>query len=347
MNPLVFLHRRTLPAVLTVIFLALLPLTGCSQSGDGEAPPAGTDSTKPAPVATDLHGERGHIDLTAFTGTPPIKIVATTGMVADIARNVGGTHVVVRALMGPGTDPHLYKATPGDVGALREADLILYSGLHLEGKMADVLVRLARRQPTFAVTDGIPEDRLKNWADTPDAHDPHVWFDAKLWAQAAAFVRDILVQLDPPRAADYTTNAAAYIARLEALDAWAREQLATIPPERRVLITAHDAFGYFGAAYGIEVLGIQGISTESEAGVQRINELVQLIADRGVKAVFVETTVSDKNMQALVEGSRARGHDIRIGGSLYSDAMGDEGGPAGTYEGMFRTNVETIVHALK
>lgn len=282
-----------------------------------------------------------------FQGQYPIKIVSTIGMIADITGNIAGENARVEALMGEGIDPHLYKASPGDITKLRGADLILYNGLHLEGKMADLLVKLARQKPTYAVTENIPEDRLREPPELQGQYDPHLWFDVELWMQAAEFVRDLLIQFDPPNADDYRRNAEAYLAQLAELHEYAKTQFATIPEERRLLVTAHDAFGYLGDAYGIEVLAIQGISTESEAGVFKINELVDTIVSRGIKAVFVETSVSDKNIKALIEGAAARGHEIVIGGSLYSDAMGKAGTPEGTYLGMVRHNVDTIVEALK
>jgi manganese/zinc/iron transport system substrate-binding protein len=303
----------------------------------------------PAAFAADDHADlpEGPIVANPYAGPYPIRVVATTGMVGDLARNVGGEHVAVHALMGEGVDPHLYKATPGDVRSLRGADLILFNGLHLEGKMADILLKLARLQPTFAVTEGLDRKRLREPPEFQGNYDPHVWFDVAIWSDCALFVRDVLIALDPPHADDYRRNADDYRRRLDELHIYARAQLATVPRERRVLVTAHDAFGYFGRAYDVEVLAIQGISTESEAGVHKVNELVGTIADRGVLAVFVETSVSDKNIKALVEGCQSRGHALRIGGSLYSDAMGADGTPEGAYPGMVRRNVDTIVGALK
>ena len=298
----------------------------------------------------DGHDHNGHhhgpptVEKT-YAGKYPIDVVCTTGMVADLVRNVGGDKVKVTQLMGEGVDPHLYKASPGDVNLLSGADAIFYSGLHLEGKMADVFVRMARKKPTFAVTEYIPEERI---LENPEgAFDPHLWFDVSLWREAAGVVRDALKAFDPPHAAEYQGRADAYQAELARLHDYAKAQLATIPKERRVLVTAHDAFRYFGRAYDVEVKGIQGISTESEAGVREVNALVNFLVERKVKAVFVESSVSDKNVRALLEGCRARGHTVAIGGELFSDAMGKDGTPAGTYVGMVRHNVDTIVKALK
>ncbi|RJO71931.1 MAG: manganese transporter [Myxococcales bacterium] len=276
-----------------------------------------------------------------------IAVVATTGMIADLARRIAGDAATVKTLMGPGTDPHLYKAREKDVRLLAHADVVLYNGLHLEGKLGDVLKILAKRKPVAAVTEAIDHASLRfpeSFAGNPD---PHVWFDVTLWMKAAERIRDALIERGPAKKEMFTANAAALLAELGELHAWCKSELAGIPKERRVLVTAHDAFGYFGRAYDVEVRGIQGISTEDEAGVKEVNDLVELLAQRGIKAVFVESSVPKKNIEALVEGCRARGHAMRVGGELYSDAMGAEGTPEGTYIGMVRHNVRTIVAALK
>src|SRR5262245_22384533 len=280
-----------------------------------------------------------------YAGRFPIQVVCTTGMVADLAKNIGGEHVSVTALMGAGVDPHLYTASPADVSKLNGADIILYSGLHLEGKLAELLERMGSRKPTTAVASGIAESHVIS--DAAGAHDPHVWFDVSLWSQAASTACEALAKFDPPHADTYRANLKEYQARLAALHEYARTEIGTIPKDRRVLVTAHDAYHYFGNAYDIEVRGIQGISTTSEAGVRRVRELVDFLVERKIKAVFVETSVSDQNIRSLLEGAAARGHTVVIGGTLFSDAMGNEGTPEGTYEGMVRHNVDTIVKALK
>jgi manganese/zinc/iron transport system substrate-binding protein len=277
----------------------------------------------------------------------PVRITATTGMVADAARVVGGAHVEVAGLMGPGVDPHLYKASQGDLAALGEADLILYNGLLLEGKMGDLLVRMSRERPTFPVAEYVPDSLLREPPEFQGHYDPHIWFDVSLWRRAVERVRDALIEVDPAHAADYRGNAAAYMDSLGALHEWVRARIAEVPAERRVLVTAHDAFGYFGRAYGIEVVGLQGISTVSEFGLADIRRLVDLITSRRVKAVFIESSVPRRNIDAVVEGCRARGHDVTVGGTLYSDAMGAAGTPDGTYMGMVRANVNLIVEALR
>jgi manganese/zinc/iron transport system substrate-binding protein len=276
----------------------------------------------------------------------PYRVVATTAMVADIVRRVGGEHARVEHLMSEGVDPHLYKPTRADLVAIDGAEVIFYNGLMLEGKMTDVLVKAARSgKPVHAVTEML-DDAAYVLTDEQDHFDPHVWMDVRGWIAATGATADALAAFDPAHASDYEANASAYTAELEALDAYAKRAIASIPPSRRVLVTAHDAFGYMGRAYGLEVMGIQGISTESEAGVRRINELVDLLVTRGIPAVFVETSVADANVLALVEGAKSRGHDVRIGGSLFSDAMGAAGTYEGTYIGMIDHNATTIARAL-
>ncbi len=307
--------------------------------------PAGCDSRH---GYSDAEAESEAVART-FEGSPPIRAVATTGMVADIVANVGGEHVVVEALMGEGTDPHSYRPSPGDVKKLASprTHIVFFNGLHLEGKMIEALEQLSRQKLVVAVTDGVPRALLRAPPEFQNQYDPHVWFDLSLWVKCVEKVRDVLVRFDPPRADDYRANTRRYVAALVELDEVVRREIASIPEERRTLVTAHDAFGYFGRAYGIEVLGVQGISTDSEAGVRRINTLVDLIVKRRIKAVFVESSVSEANIRALVEGCRARGHEIRVGGQLFSDAMGSPGTPEGTYLGMVSHNVRTIVEALK
>jgi manganese/zinc/iron transport system substrate-binding protein len=276
-----------------------------------------------------------------------LSVVATTGQVADLARQVGGEHVRVTALMGPGIDPHLYKASAGDVDRLRLADLIVYNGLHLEARMGDVLEGLSSRKPTLAVAEAIPADRLLSSPDYPDAHDPHVWFDVQLWRLGIEPLAARLTELDPANAEAYRARAAAYAEELDRLDAELRATFATIPDGRRVLVTAHDAFGYFGRAYGFDVRGLQGTSTATEAGTADMQDLAAFIAERRIPAIFVETSVSTRALEAVRAAVRARGFEVRLGGALYSDALGDAGTPAGTYAGMVRHNAATITAALR
>jgi len=276
-----------------------------------------------------------------------LQVLATTGMVADAARVIGGDAVQVTALMGPGVDPHLYKASERDVRALSDADLVLYNGLHLEGKMAELFERLSRQRDVVPLAGAIPDSLLRHPAAFEGQPDPHVWFDVAMWSHAVERARDALIDSRPEQRAVFTQRAAAYLDTLRALDAWTRAEMGSIPERQRVLVTAHDAFGYFGHAYGVEVVGLQGISTVSEFGLADVRRLVDLIVSRGVKAVFVESSVPRRSIEAVVEGCRGRGHDVAIGGTLYSDALGADGTPEGTYVGMVRANVRTIVQALR
>ena len=277
----------------------------------------------------------------------PYTIVTTCGMVTDIVREVAGDKAKVTGLMGEGVDPHLYKPTRDDVARLLQADVVFYSGLMLEGRMSDTFLKVARRgTPVFAVTELLDEKFLLEPKEFAGHTDPHVWMDVRGWMDAVKVVARSLGECDPPNAGYYRANAERHLAQLAKLDEYAKQALSTIPPDRRVLITAHDAFNYFGRAYGLEVRGIQGISTESEAGVADINQLVDFLVSKKIPAIFVESSVSDKNVRALVEGANARGHAVKIGGQLFSDAMGKPGTYEGTYVGMIDHNVTTITRAL-
>lgn len=277
----------------------------------------------------------------------PLRVVTTIGMIADAARAVAGPHAEVESLMQTGVDPHLYKASESDVRRLAEADLILYNGLHLEGKMSDVLVKMARSRPVVAVSEEIPEELLREPPEFLGQYDPHIWFDVGLWRRTLEPIARELSALDPAHEAEFRANADRYGAELDALDAWVEERAAELPPERRILVTAHDAFGYFGRRYGFEVVGLQGISTVSEAGLQDVERVVDLVVDRQVPALFVESSVPRRAIEAVQAAVRSRGHEVAIGGELYSDAMGPAGTEAGTYLGMVRHNVGTVVDGLK
>jgi manganese/zinc/iron transport system substrate-binding protein len=272
------------------------------------------------------------------------RVLATTTVVADLVRQVAGDRADVECLMGPGIDPHSYRPTPADADRLARADLVVASGLHLEGRLAALLERLGTRRPVLAVGDRLPRERLLPVTD--DLFDPHVWFDAGLWSLCPPLVAEALAGIDPAGAEGYRERAAAHAAALATLDAGFRGRIATIPEQRRVLVTAHDAFRYFGRAYGIEVVGVQGTSTESEAGLHDVNRLVELLVSRGIPAVFVETSVADRSVAALIEGARSRGHVVAIGGRLYSDSLGEPGSGADTLAAALSANVETIVAAL-
>lgn len=275
-----------------------------------------------------------------------LSVVATTGMIADATRQVGGDRVTVRALMGPGVDPHAYRQTRSDIAAMAGSDLVLWHGLYLEAQLEEFLADMGRSRAVVAVADSLPRDVLIAHDTYADRFDPHVWMVPDIWALVVDSVRDALIAADPDGAATYTANAATHQVEVAALATYAGQTLATVPEPARVLVTAHDAFNYFGLAYGFDVVGIQGISTNSEAGVQRITELVDMLVSRQIGAVFVESSVSDRAMRALIEGAAAQGHEVQIGGTLFSDAMGEDGSYEGTYIGMIDHNVTTIARAL-
>lgn len=275
-----------------------------------------------------------------------IKVTSTIGMIGDVVGNIGGEYVESTSLMKPGIDPHLYKATQGDINKLDEADIIFYNGLHLEGKMEDIFEKMSNEKPTVPVTKNVSTSVLLE-GDDGSQFDPHLWFNVQYWISAAEVIRDELIALDEENKTYYENNADEYITKMKELDAYAKEQIASIPEENRILVTAHDAFGYFGEAYGIKVMGLQGISTESEVGSKDVSELRDFLVENKIKAVFVESSVPKKTIEAVIEGAKSMGHEVKIGGELYSDAMGDEGTKEGTYLGMVRHNVDTIVSNLK
>lgn len=277
----------------------------------------------------------------------PLNVVATTGMIADLVRSVGGERVRVSQLMGEGVDPHLYKATRTDITAMLGADIVFYNGLLLEGKLSDALVRIATSgKPVFAVTELMDESALLQAEGSDGHYDPHVWMDPQVWSKAVEVVQQKLESRDAAGAAVYRANAARLQGEIAALDAYAARVLGAVPKERRVLVTAHDAFNYFGKRYGFEVLGIQGISTESEAGLKQIENLVGILVERNIPAVFVESTIPERSVRALIAGAKAKGRTVAIGGELFSDAMGKPGSYEGTYIGMMDHNVTTIARAL-
>lgn len=286
----------------------------------------------------------GRVEQSDLSGRP-IRVVTTTGMIADAAENVGRSRADVQALMGPGTDPHLYKATAGVVRTLEGADAIFFNGLELEGRMAGIFAAMSSKKLTVAVAEAIEPAALHTVAEGKP--DPHVWFDVQLWKKVVERVRDAFIELDPNHADLYDRNAREYLSRLNNLDAWIIEQINTIPEDQRVLVTAHDAFGYFGRRYRLEVMGIQGVSTATEASAADIQRLSKLLAERRIKAIFGESSVPQSTIEALQKAVMARGWNITIGGQLFSDAMGAAGTEEGTYVGMVRHNVRTIVEALK
>lgn len=275
-----------------------------------------------------------------------LRVVTTIGMITDVVKNVGGERLEVTGLMGPGVDPHLYKASAGAVHRLTSAQLIFYNGLHLESKMGDILAKMSGNTKTVAVTDAVDRSLLLTPPEFEGQYDPHLWFDVTLWMQVVGKVRDALSEFDSDNTLTYWTNAERYLAKLVELHAYVKAQAERLPPEQRVLVTAHDAFNYFGKAYGFEVRGLQGISTATEAGIADVQELATFIAERRIPAIFVESSVSSRSLEAVRAAVSSKGFDVKIGGELFSDAMGNEGTPAGTYIGMVRHNIDTIVTAL-
>lgn len=276
-----------------------------------------------------------------------VKVVATTTMIADLAQSIGGDLVEVEGLMGPGVDPHLYKASAGDLQKIQEANLIVYNGLHLESKMGDVFSMMSKQgKVTIAISEGLAQDQLIVDPETGEI-DPHIWFDVMLWKAASHNMLAALIKVDPANRTTYEQNHQGLVQELDQLDLQVRKAIESIPQQSRVLVTAHDAFQYFSKAYGIEVLSIQGISTLAEAGTQKISQLAKEIADRKIKAIFVESSVSPKSLKALQEAAKALNYEVSLGGELYSDSLGSVGTSAETYIGTIKANVEVIVNALR
>lgn len=275
-----------------------------------------------------------------------IRVVTTTGMVADAVKNVGGERVDVISLMGPGVDPHLYKASEGDVNRMQNADVIFYNGLHLEGKMTEIFERMTSRKPTVAIAEKIEKQFLLAPPEFEGNYDPHIWFDVNLWMKAIPLIAETLMELDSLHQREYSNNLDVYLAMLKELQAYVVQRAGEVPADKKVLITAHDAFNYFGQAYGFEVRGLQGISTASEAGTADVQNLAQFIVAKKIPAIFVESSVPPRSIEALQAAVHSRNFKVKIGGNLFSDAMGDEGTPQDNYLGMVRHNIDTIVDAL-
>jgi len=284
--------------------------------------------------------------LSAYGQEKPL-VVVTTSIVADTVRALAGDHCDVKALMGPGVDPHLFKASHGDLALLSSAKVIFYSGLHLEGKMQEVLEALKKRKPVYAVSDDIDPKKLRQPAEFAGQYDPHIWFNVELWSETVSVVLKGLKALLPEYTEEFKSNAQIYRQELKTLHSWALEQAQLVPAAQRVLVTAHDAFGYFGSAYGFEVAGLQGISTVSEFGLKDVQRIVDLVITRKIKAIFVESSVPERFVVSIQQGVRARGAEVAIGGTLYSDALGDAASGADTYKRMVHKNIDTIVKALR
>lgn len=277
---------------------------------------------------------------------PPLNVVATIGMIADVAQEVGGECVNVEAMMGPGVDPHLYQASASDVATLRNAEQIFYSGYSLEGQLGDVLERFSERTPTLAVAPASIDPASLITSQDVYGIDPHLWMDVSLWAQTLPTLNAALSEARPDCAATFDANTERYQTQLLALHEWVTDSIASIPDEQRILVTAHDAFGYFGRAYDIDVEGIQGISTETETGIADIRNMTDIVVDRAVPALFIESTINPRTVQAVIDAAQQRGQVVEIGGELYSDAMGDPDTVDGTYMGMIYRNTQHIVEAL-
>jgi manganese/zinc/iron transport system substrate-binding protein len=276
-----------------------------------------------------------------------LNIVTTTSMITDLVRNIGGDSVNVQGLMGTGVDPHLYKASEGDVSKLTYADVVFYSGLHLEGKLVDVFEKMGRNTNTIALAEVLDKNKLIGSEYFASNFDPHIWFNIQYWKQLTNYLTETLSKLNPENASFFQKNKTNYLLQLDALENDIKKTIAILPEGKRVLVTAHDAFNYFGEAYGFEVVGLQGLSTATEAGVQDVQNLAKLIIDKKVQAIFVETSVPKRTIEALQQAVLSKGFEVEIGGTLYSDALGNEGTAEGTYLGMFQYNVNTIVEALK
>lgn len=324
--------RRKGVWILAAVLTAGTVVPGCGAGKDGSSSSSGS--------GTDTQVRTGDPDT-------PFRIVTTVAMVTDVVREVAGDRATVVGLLGEGVDPHSYKPTREDVRRLSEADVVFYSGLSLEGRMGDTFDRIGRQgKPMFAVTTVLKKSYLREPPEFDGHYDPHVWMDPNAWSECVGFVAESLAKYDPTHAEEYRARSAAYCGRLKELDEYVRKSIASIPEEQRVLVTAHDAFGYFSRAYGIPVRSAQGISTDSEAGVDDVNRLVEFLVERKLKAIFVESSVNPRNLQAVIAGVKKSGHDVAIGGELFSDAMGPAGTYEGTYVGMIDHNATVISRAL-
>ena len=275
-----------------------------------------------------------------------LNIVTTTSMITDLVNNIGGDVINLQGLMGSGVDPHLYKASEGDVSKLSNADIIFYNGLHLEGKLVEVFEKMKNKN-TIAIADALDENTLIGSEYFASNYDPHIWFNVDYWMQATVFIVKKLSEAIPDQKDVFEANGNHYLKQLKVLKAELKSTIESLPEEKRVLVTAHDAFNYFGKAFNFEVVGLQGLSTATEAGVQDVQKLSAFIIEKNVKAIFIESSVPKRTIEALQAAVESKGHDVAIGGSLYSDALGNAGSEEGTYIGMFKYNVNTIVNALK
>jgi len=290
----------------------------------------------------------GCINRTNSDSDGRLNIITTTTMLYDLAVSIGGEKVNVTALMGPGIDPHLYKASAGDVTRMQDADVVIYNGLHLEGKMGDIFALLSKSgRNIICAEDGIEDSKLLSDDQNPEVHDPHIWYNVSIWKDVAKHVAARLIEFDPGNADTYSANLGSYLIELDDLEQYIKERIEEVSESQRVLVTAHDAFGYFGSAYGFEVMGLQGISTDAEAGTADVSNLAAFIAENQIKAIFVESSVPPRNIEALRAAVEARGFAVAIGGELYSDSLGDKSSGHDTYILTFKANIDTIVDALR
>ena len=318
------MDRQFLKTSLCLLVLLLMVASGCQK--DNTEDPANANPT----TEKKLH------------------VVATIGMITDILKNIGQDRIDVTGIVGEGVDPHLYKPTEGDVERLKDADIIFYNGLNLETKIIGAAHdKMAYNTKVVAVTDGILRSQLRTSSEFQGGYDPHVWHDVSLWMKAVDRVRDTLAQADPNNAEYYRSNAKNYLAALKTLHDNLQDLAAQIPAQRRVLVTTHDAFGYLGRAYGFKVRGLQGLNTETEVGVADVRELAAFIIEHRIPAMFVETSTPSQGIEAVQAAVRAKGFEVEIGGGLFADAMGTPGTPEGTYIGLMRHNIDTIVNALR
>jgi len=287
------------------------------------------------------------LDEGSASGIGPIHIVTTTGIIEDVVKEIVRDSAEVSAIMGPGTDPHIYKPAPSDIELLEEADVIIANGLHLEGKMAEMLDKYSKEKPVLIVADGIAEEDIIKSADFDDAHDPHIWFDTRIWMDGMEYITTELGKIDTNSSEYYSDNFKAYEEKITEMDEWIFNELSVLDSASRTLITSHDAFSYFGRRYDMEVKGIQGISTLSEVGLKDISDMVDYVIENKINSIFIETSTSDKTAQSIVDGAKDKGYALKLDGPLYSDALGEPDSEGGTYIGMIKENVSTIVQGLK
>ncbi len=283
----------------------------------------------------------------ATTSNGKLNVVATTQQIGDAVTNIAGDHVNLTTILGPGQDPHTHIPREGEVQTFSEADIIIYNGLNLEAQMNRIFEQMASQKTVLSIGDSVPEDRLLSWEyDTTKLFDPHIWNDTTIWKAGVELIRDTLIAEDPANADSYRANTERYLAEIDETDQYVREQIERIPTDNRVMVTAHDAFGYFGNTYDIAVVGLQGISTQSEASTADVRNLTDLIVEKNIPALFIESSVNPRTIESVIEAAKARGHEVVIGGELYSDALGEPGSGADTYTGMLRHNAKTLADAL-